>query len=248
MKALVLTAISFLSLFSTSVSAEETYAQPEAPLVAEVLGTQIRTSNGEEMQYLIVKKLLDQYAADNDIEVQQEEIDAFVEAVRRAAEKDRKARKARRDQLASELESNALTDVQRQASVSELEMLNSLLDDASGTESGSGEDSPEDKATREQIAAAFILQWKINRALYQQYGGRIIFQQGGPEPLDAYRQFLEEKEKQGAFSILEKSFEPAFWRYYRTDSIHSFYPAGSKEESQAFATPWWMMEPVEDVQ
>ena len=114
--------------------------------------------------------------------------------------------------------------------------------------SGSGEESPEDKAAREQIAAAFILQWKINRALYQQYGGRIIFQQGGPEPLDAYRQFLEEKEKQGAFGILEKSFEPAFWRYFRTDSIHSFYPAGSKEESQAFATPWWLMEQPEEVQ
>ena len=71
-------------------------------------------------------------------------------------------------------------------------------------------------------------------------GGRIIYQQGGPEPLDAYRQFLTEQARQGAFRIIDQSLEPGFWRYFVTDSIHSFYPSGSPEEAQAFATPWWL--------
>ena len=63
------------------------------------------------------------------------------------------------------------------------------------------------------------------------------YQQGGPEPLDAYRRFLEERKAQGDFHILSKDLEAAFWRYYLTDAIHSFYPPGSKEEAEAFESP-----------
>jgi hypothetical protein len=101
-------------------------------------------------------------------------------------------------------------------------------------------DSAEDKAARQEFAAAFIRQWKINRALYQQYGGRIIFQQGGPEPLDAYRKFLEESAARGDFRIENKDLESAFWRYYRDDSIHDFYKPGSAEQAKAFAEPPWL--------
>jgi hypothetical protein len=75
--------------------------------------------------------------------------------------------------------------------------------------------------------------------LYRQYGGRIIFQQGGPEPLAAYRLFLEERQRQGDFKILDPALETAFWADYRTDAIHSFYTQGSEEEKQVFERPWW---------
>jgi hypothetical protein len=100
-------------------------------------------------------------------------------------------------------------------------------------------DSAEDAAQRLEIAGAFIKQWKINKALWEQYGGRIIFQQGGPEPLDAYRRFLEESQANGDFRIENAALEPGFWRYYRDESIHSFYPPGSAEEQAALATPPW---------
>jgi hypothetical protein len=102
------------------------------------------------------------------------------------------------------------------------------------------EESAEDKAAREEIAAAFIRQWKINRALHEQYGGRIIFQQGGPEPLDAYRKFLEESAARGDFEIVNKGLETDFWRYYRDESIHDFFKPGSAEEAKAFADPPWL--------
>jgi hypothetical protein len=101
------------------------------------------------------------------------------------------------------------------------------------------EESAEDQAARLEIAEAFILQWKINRALYQQYGGRIIFQQGGPEPLDAYRTFLEERQAAGDFSIEDGAMAAEFWRYYRDDSIHSFFEPGSADEAKAFGVEPW---------
>lgn len=102
-----------------------------------------------------------------------------------------------------------------------------------------GEESAEDQAARLEIADAFIRQWKVNRALHQQYGGRIIFQQGGPEPLDAYRAFLEERQAAGDFSIEDESIATAFWRYYKDDSIHSFYAPGSEDEARAFGVEPW---------
>lgn len=222
---------------------QETFGQADAPLAAEVLGMQVHTSDPEEMRYVILRELTDRYAADNEIEVQQAEIDAYVEAMSRRLEEDRKQREVRREEAAAKLASRKnLPDAERQALGRELEMLNDLLD------TGSTKDAAEDKAAREQVAAAFIRQWKINRALYKQYGGRIIFQQGGPEPLDAYRQFLEQQEQGGAFRIVDKSFEPVFWRYYTNDTIHSFYPEGSKEEAEVLETPWWLREDAKGAQ
>lgn len=92
---------------------------------------------------------------------------------------------------------------------------------------------------RRDWGRAMIRQWKIHRALYQRYGGRIIFQQLGPEPLDAYREYLEERQNAGDFTIHDKAFEDAFWRYFTDDTMHFFYQCGSEEEAQALTTPWW---------
>ena len=101
------------------------------------------------------------------------------------------------------------------------------------------EDADELARLRRQMGKTKIRQWKINRALYQQYGGRIIFQQFGPEPLDAYRQFLREQRKAEAFSIENPLFEDEFSRYFNDNSIHSFMQQGSTEEARAFEVPPW---------
>ena len=92
---------------------------------------------------------------------------------------------------------------------------------------------------RREMGRSMIRQWKVNRALYENYGGRLIYQQLGPEPLDAYRFFLEEKEKAGDFEIQDADLEAAFWRYFTDDSIHDFMAPGSREATQAFDSPPW---------
>ena len=234
-----------LTTFSIA-SAQEIYGDTNAPLVAEVLGTKIRSGDPEEMKYVILGKLLDQYAQDHDIEVKQAEIDTYVESLHRVAERDRKRHEERRQELARKLRSTSLTDPERKSLSSELDTVNEFLYNIGEMTKNTEMNSDELRQAREQVAAAFIRQWKINRSLYKQYGGRIIFQQGGPEPLDAYRLFLQEQEKKGAFTIVDKAFEEKFWEYYLTDTKHSFYPAGSSEEEQAFETPWWLTEPREE--
>lgn len=101
------------------------------------------------------------------------------------------------------------------------------------------QETAEDRAARLEIAEAFIKQWKIDRALYRQYGGRIGFQQGGPEPVEAYRAFLEECQAAGDFGIEDEALAAEFWRYYRDDSMHSFFEPGSDSEKQAFSREPW---------
>ena len=125
------------------------YGDVQLPVAGEVLGTVIHTQDADELQYIVLQKLTDRYAAEKGIDVTDAEKAAYIAHMRAALSKD---------------------------------------PNYSGPLPGS-EESAEDKAARDEIAAAFIRQWKINRALYQQYGGRIVFQQGGPEPLDAYRKY-----------------------------------------------------------
>lgn len=236
----VLTAFCLSAVLPT-VRAQEIYGQPDAPLAAEVLGTKIHTGDPDEMQYVIIGKLLDRYAVEQGVEVSQEEIDAYIEGLRRTAKEDQMQKGQRRDELAEQMKLKTLTDAKRKALSLELDTLSEVLQLLDETAEDARTNPEEVRAARERVATAFIRQWEINRALYKQYGGRIIFQQGGPEPLDAYRKFLEAEEKKGAFTILNKAFEPEFWKYYVTDTMHSFYPEGSKEEARAFETPWWLM-------
>jgi hypothetical protein len=231
-----------LGSLSTSAHAQEVYGNPQDPLAAEVLGTEVHTRDADEMRYVILSKLVDRYAAEHDIDVDREEIDAYLESMRRTMENHHKKNLARREELARKLASQGLTDAERQQLTSELDSLNELIATLEEGEGGSSEDAEEEKEYREEVAAAFIRQWKINRALFRQYGGRVIFQQGGPEPLDAYRRFLEEQEEKGAFAIVDRALGEKFWYYYRNDAIHSFYPPGSEEEKKAFDTPWWLQD------
>lgn len=220
--------------------AHKSYGDPAVPVAGEVLGMRVHTKDAEELRYVVLKELTDRYADEHGIVVTQAEKDAYIRSVRNGLQKDREENAARRDELTRRMAAGGPSEAERKALASELDTVNRTIE-ALGPPDPAAADPDEMKA-REQIADAFIRQWKINRALYQQYGGRIIYQQGGPEPLDAYRRFLEEHQARGDFRILHRDLEPAFWGYYVTDSIHSFYPRGSKEEAQAFAVPYWQSE------
>ncbi len=92
-------------------------------------------------------------------------------------------------------------------------------------------------AMQRDMGRSMIRQWKINKALHREYGGRVIYQQFGPEPLDAYREYLEAQQREGAFVIHETAFEDEFWSYFSDDSKHSFFESAT--EASAFEIPPW---------
>jgi hypothetical protein len=57
--------------------------------------------------------------------------------------------------------------------------------------------------------------------------------------LDAYRQFLEQRQRDGAFTIHDQSLAEGFWRYFTDDSMHDFMAPGSADAARAFTVPPW---------
>ncbi len=93
--------------------------------------------------------------------------------------------------------------------------------------------------SRRRVAKITIRNWKANKALYETYGGRVIFQQAGFEPVDAYRAFIAELEKRKAVEILDPSLTDPFSRLVRyLDMPHLYMPKA--EADKYFKEPWWL--------
>jgi hypothetical protein len=169
-----------------------------APVVAIVLGNEIRSTDPDVVSEEILTRLFGRYRDDNGLEAGDAEVDAFV-----------------------------------------ADMQEKMADDPNFTANDNL--APAERAQademRRQMARSMITRWKVNRAMYREYGGRVIGQQLGPEPLDAYRQFLEAQESAGNFVINDPAMEQSFWRYFRDDSMHSFLDP--EEADAVFAEPPW---------
>jgi hypothetical protein len=65
------------------------------------------------------------------------------------------------------------------------------------------------------VAVVWVKQWKVNQSLYRKFGGRIIFQQAGWEPIDAYRRLLEQYETQKSFVVHDAALHAAVYSYFQ---------------------------------
>ncbi len=212
--------------------AAESYGKAEDPLVAEVLGMEIRTKDVSIMQAVIGQKLLEKYAKQHKIEVLQKDIDLYVANLDAFIAKDRKRREAEFLEVQEKLKSSSLSTDEKENLLSSLNVLESLHEMDVQEDKEKTMKTKDALKGKQTVAKTFIRQELINKALYKQYGGRIIAQQMGAEPYDAMHTFLKEEEKNGSFKIIDKSFEAPFWKYYADESKHSFYKKGSKEEKE----------------
>lgn len=232
----------------TVVLAVPCFAQTDRPkveatdtnVIATVLGKKITAGEKNKLDGLIFGALLQQYAKENKIEPTQEELDAFVSKSEEKEKQHQVKFEADREKLQKELKSSSLSDRDRKEKESQLQTIESILKSTREMKEQTKGMEEQMRPMKRQMAQQFVKSWKINKAIYEQYGGRVIFQQAGVEPLDAYRDFLREQEKKGAFQILDKQYEAGFWRYFTNDAMHTFY---KKEDGAKFInTPWWMME------
>lgn len=92
------------------------------------------------------------------------------------------------------------------------------------------------RGANKMLAQAAVIQWKVSKALYQQYGGIVIFQQSNPyEPIGAYAKFLEEQEQMKTFQIFEPKLREAFWCYFTCEQSMIVPP-----NEVNYDQPWWL--------
>ncbi len=84
--------------------------------------------------------------------------------------------------------------------------------------SGNGYALPEDPAMRDKVLQGLGGNVKLQKALYDAFGGgRVLFQQGGVEAFDATRKLLEQKEASGGFSFTDSQVRELAYGYWTRD-------------------------------
>jgi len=215
-------------------------SMPRDPVIATVLGKDIRLSQKHRMSGIIFGTLLARYAQDHDLAATPDELATFVAHTEKRDAQDRKKWAAAQEKLQARLKEKIPDEGVRRDLETQLETLDVLLNVDPGLAKYERENPDEVRDMETAIAREFIRTWKVTKALYDQYGGRVIFQQAGPEPIDAYRDFLKERERKGAFKIHTKSCEALLWEYYTNDQSHVFVATNSVEGSALFNRPWWL--------
>ena len=87
-----------------------------------------------------------------------------------------------------------------------------------------------------EIAKEQVLQWQREKALYEKFGGQVIFQQSNPlTPIEAYATLLKQYQQQGKFVIHDKDYADVFWAPFTPPFTHVI-----PSENVNFTAPWWL--------
>lgn len=95
----------------------------------------------------------------------------------------------------------------------------------------------DDEIERYRLAMAegMAKSWKVSKALYEIYGGDVVFQQSNPlTPVGAYKDLFEQYREKGDFVIYDPIFKTAFWA-----SVRMRYSNVLNEEKIDYSSPWW---------
>jgi hypothetical protein len=222
--------------------AQSAATQPGHGVIAVVLGKNVMApdkGNTDALTGSVLLPLLTKYAEQNGLLPTDAEVDGFVTAMEAKKQQGLVEHEQRVAQLTAELKDDRLSADARQAKEKELKLAERILKiEREMAAPGKGNEVLLRPMMR-QMARGFVSQWKVNKALYDKYGGRVAFQQSGVEPIDAWREFLKERQKNGDFTFTDKHYETAFWKYFTDDSVHRFYSQG--DVAKIMATPFWLL-------
>ena len=91
------------------------------------------------------------------------------------------------------------------------------------------------KRAPDVIAKEQVERWELDKALYEAFGGAVIFRSNTPQyPVAAYNQLLRQYATTGKLVIKEESFAGLFWRSFAPP-----YNAVIDPANVDFSHPWW---------
>lgn len=216
-------------------------AQTPGDVVARIHGrpvTRREAPDGQTLMGLVIGVLVDDFVKSEKVEVSREEIAALAAHTKHSMERSRAEWRARLKKLEAEAASPSDATKRKKLDEEIASLRETIALDESARDSFQKVTPAQLEQIDQEVAKSALLRYKVNQALYRKYGGRVIFQQFGPEPLDAYHQLLLEQQQKGTFAILDKSYEKGFWEYVTNDAMHTFIPAPEAKELMTIA--WWL--------
>ena len=170
------------------------------------------------------RPIVDRFVVQQKIEATAEEIQAFRTKSRKSMEEFLHENEGELAKAKAELAGPKLTGEAR-AKLEETRAMQERI--VAGLREATKAEAPE------TMARAFIVAWKTERELHRTHGGRVIFQQAGPEALDAHRLLYEEAEKRGDLKFDDAGVRHLFY-YYSVNMKHVVM------DEKAIEQPWFL--------
>ena len=224
------------------VPAKEIQEQ-KAKLAPRTYTSWYERTQGEKLRTLVWSAVFSDYAQKRHIEPTPAEIESNMNQTRKFVKEDRIRRNGEREALMAELKSPRIAETRRKQAQQYLDTLNSLHEHDVRMEKERSDSAREKmwQDSERRVSEMWVKQWKLNPALYREFGGRIIFQQAGWEPIDAYRRLLEQYEAKKAFVVHDPALRETVYSYFK----HHFVYADEKKARFYFEKPFWERTPAE---
>lgn len=191
----------------------------------------------ERLRTLVWTAVFEDYVQQRKIAPTPAEIDSHVAHLREFVKQDRVRRDQQQKELIEELKSPSLSAARRQQAQSHLDTLDRLKEFDAQRDAELRDPAHERmrQESERRVSEVWIRRWKVDQALHREFGGRIIFQQAGWEPIDAYRKLIESYEAQRRFVVHDPTLRDAVYGYFRYNFVYG-------DEAKAkfyFAKPYW---------
>jgi hypothetical protein len=200
-------------------------------------------ARGEALRGRVWKAVFEDYARERRIAPTEAEITSHIEGHQRIRVRLDAERVEQRAALIEELKSPGLTEARRKAAQQHLDTLNQLaeFDAKRAQELRDPAQRKMQQDAERRVAMHWVRAWKLNQTLYREFGGRIIFQQAGWEPIDAYRKLLDQYAAKKAFVVHDPALRAAVYSYFE----HKFVYADDTKARFYFEKPYWERTPEE---
>ena len=87
-----------------------------------------------------------------------------------------------------------------------------------------------------EIAEKQVMQFQTEKALFDEFGGKVIFRQSNPQmPIDAYKALLNRYRENNQLQIIDSALREAFWNVFTPPFQYEIAP-----ENVDFTQPWWL--------
>ncbi|GMM72618.1 hypothetical protein MTsDn5_25700 [Alteromonas gracilis] len=87
-----------------------------------------------------------------------------------------------------------------------------------------------------EIAEKQVMQFQTEKALFDEFGGKVIFRQSNPQmPIDAYKALLNRYRENNQLQIIDSALREAFWDVFTPPFQYEIAP-----ENVNFTQPWWL--------
>lgn len=212
-----------------------------ATFKASLDGQPITAASERELLGRVLRDLLDRYAADNAIEASEADVAAWRQMLADAPAIEEMRTKRQLDVLHTRLAESEAGSDQREKIMGQMRALGEERAEAETTERQRQalevNLSDEARARRDQaqadMARRMVRRYRINQSLHERHGGRLILQQMGAEPVDAYGALIDEAV---AGERLKIEAPVSVESLKKLLGVGVFVPAG--QEADALKMPW----------